>query len=127
MPRQVIRPRVPVRRRSPAEHLRRRRTVLVPLTCAVDGRSHCVTEHAFAAGRRHGYYRVLCGRTVVAAAMVCPDGPPCPSCAQHARELGKPVDRAARHRRPGPLRRLVAPLRRRVLGRCRELVRGVAA
>src|SRR5918997_1169806 len=55
----------------------------VPLTCAVDGRSHYVTAHAFGLGQRYGCYRALCGHTVTAVAMVCPDGEPCPSCHDH--------------------------------------------
>lgn len=36
---------------------------LIQGTCAVDGRSHRVTEHAFDVGRRDGYHRALCGHT----------------------------------------------------------------
>jgi hypothetical protein len=47
-----------------------------PLTCAIDGRSHHITDHAFAAGQGHGYYRALCGHTMAAAAaMASPDRP----------------------------------------------------
>lgn len=89
----------------------------IPLTCAVDGRSHRVTDQAFGAGLGHGYYQALCGYTVVAAAMVSPDGPPCPTCAQRASgpNAGRPAGRVARRRVPGTLRRLVASLRRRNL------------
>lgn len=87
------------------------RSRATPLTCAIDGRSHRVTDHAFAAGQGHGYYRALCnhtvgGHTVAAAAMVSPDGPPCPSCSERACELdvGRAAGRVAWYRRPGSLR-----------------------
>lgn len=118
---QVNRPRVPGGGPSPIDHPRRL-PVLIPLTCTVDGCSHRVTEHAFGAGQRYGYYQALCGHTVAAAAMISPDGPPCPSCfgLDVARRAGwvtaRPAGRATRHRRSGTLRRLAAPLRRRVRG-----------
>ncbi len=86
------------------------RSHVVRLTCAVDGRSHRVTDHAFDVGRRDGYCRALCGHTVVAAALVSPDGAPCRSCSQRADwlEAGRAAGRIARHRRPGMLRRLAA-------------------
>lgn len=102
---------VPWSRRAPMrEQLIRSR--LVRLTCAVDRRSHRISDHEFGAGKAHGYFPALCGHTVVATALVSPDGPPCLSCAQHARELdaGHVAGLVARHRSLGTFRRLLNPV-----------------
>ncbi len=109
------------------------RPVTILLSCTVGGRSHHVTDQEFAAGRRHGYYRALCGHTVAIAAMISPDGPPCKQCPQYPSDLdvsrqpdrARLADRAARHRRPGALRRLV--VRQRVSGTANGLVRRISA
>jgi len=83
------------------------------LTCAEDGRCHQVTDGLMTAGlrARTGRYRAVCGHTVTATAMLAPDGPPCPNCAVATASPnpgGRPR-RSGRHRRPGLLRRLLAP------------------
>ncbi|MDQ3885726.1 MAG: hypothetical protein M3308_01595 [Actinomycetota bacterium] len=57
-----------------------------PVTSVADGRSHRVTDDAYAAGwaARNGRYVALCGHRVVAAALVCPPGPDCYGCAAAA-------------------------------------------
>jgi hypothetical protein len=54
-----------------------------PLTCAVDGLAHAVSDEAAAAGiaSRTGTYSALCGHMVHAAALICATGRPCPRCA----------------------------------------------
>lgn len=59
-----------------------------PLTCAVDGLSHVVTDDAAAVGiaSRTGTYTALCGHQVHAAALICATGSPCPRCALEVEE-----------------------------------------
>jgi len=116
---QVIRSRMhPTYRNLVARHSPRRpptatatSAAVVSVTCAVDGRSHYITAHAFGVGQRYGRYRALCGHTVTAVAMVCPDGEPCLSCHDHV--LATCRTTRTRHRAPGALHRLVAGLRDR--------------
>ncbi|MBA3575575.1 MAG: hypothetical protein H0W37_11585 [Pseudonocardiales bacterium] len=48
-----------------------------PVTSATDGRTHRIADDAYLAGlvAGSGRYTALCGRRVVAAALVCPPGP----------------------------------------------------
>ncbi len=54
----------------------------VELTCARDGRTHRVDEHAYATGlgSRRGTFRAVCGVIVLAGALVTPPGRRCPTC-----------------------------------------------
>lgn len=52
----------------------------VSVTCVLDSRAHEVTDVELATGGG-GTYRALCGHVIQAAAMVAPDGAPCPECA----------------------------------------------
>ena len=55
----------------------------VSVTCLADGRAHDVPDVQLAAPElaHRGRYRALCGHLVTAAAMIEPDGAPCPFCA----------------------------------------------
>lgn len=55
------------------------RTVAVPVTSACDCFEHLVREEAMTPGSA-GCYVTVCGRSVRAAALVCPPGPRCPAC-----------------------------------------------
>lgn len=65
--------------RSESRRLRPWRTVAVPVTSARDSVEHLVHEEAMAPGNA-GRCVALCGHAVLAAALVCPPGPRCPSC-----------------------------------------------
>ncbi len=43
---------------------------LVHIRCDTDGYTHAVTEDEFAAGRRDGRFRAVCGHVVLAAPMI---------------------------------------------------------
>ena len=66
------------------------------VTSATDGRTHRIAEDAYTAGlvAGSGRYTALCGRLVMAAALVCPPGPDCQGCtaavgAAHRAEHGR--------------------------------------
>lgn len=50
-----------------------------PVTCARDGREHIVSEHTMTR-ENAGRYVAWCGHRVLAAALACPPGRPCPDC-----------------------------------------------
>jgi hypothetical protein len=74
----------------------------VELTAAGDGLSHCVTESAYREGLTagSGRYRTLCGRIVLATAMMTAPGPACRTCRDTVRSTPGDVDRPPRRRRP---------------------------
>ena len=55
----------------------------VTITCARDGRAHHVPDVQIAGPQADGAgrYVAVCGHVVTAAAMVEPEGAPCPRCA----------------------------------------------
>ncbi len=72
-----------------------------PVTSAADGRCHRGADDAYTAGpaARSGRYTELCGHRVLAAALVCPPGPDCRSCAAAAAvAVTPPPIRRGRHR-----------------------------
>ena len=71
----------------------------IPVTSLADGRCHRVADDAYTAGpaARRGQYTALCGHAVVAAALICPPGPDCRSCAALA--VIRRRTRRGRHRR----------------------------
>jgi len=62
--------------------IRRRITRPTAMTSTLDGRTHLLGEQATTAGlvAGHGEYAAICGRRVVAAALVTPPGPTCLDC-----------------------------------------------
>jgi hypothetical protein len=68
----------------------------VELTAAGDGLRHRVNEYAYEEGLTTGagHYKTLCGRTVMAAAMITVPGPACRACRQRDDEEQclRPVD-----------------------------------
>lgn len=50
------------------------------VTCCDDRRSHEVDDAVFASSLGSGRLAALCGRTILAAPMAAPPGPPCPLC-----------------------------------------------
>lgn len=87
------------------------RIFAVPVTSTRDGFEHLVADTEMAPGSA-GRYVALCGRSVWAAALVCPPGPRCPACiaVRNAAPAG-----GRRHRRTDRRRvwtRLTARLRR---------------
>ncbi len=91
------------------DQIRHRITRPTAMTSTTDGRAHLLDEQATTAGLAagHGEYIALCGRLVVAAALVSPPGPTCLDC-----ETALHRTTTTSHRRRGPLARL---LRRRFL------------
>ncbi len=55
----------------------------VTVTCAVDGRSHAISDVQLArpAADTGGRYQAVCGHLVTPASLVEPDGKPCRLCA----------------------------------------------
>jgi hypothetical protein len=51
-----------------------------PITCALDGHAHHVTDDSLTAGQHTGQYQALCGYLVFAAALAAPIGRPCARC-----------------------------------------------
>jgi hypothetical protein len=92
---------------------------VAPLTCAVDGLAHVVSDEAAAAGiaDRSGTYTALCGHRVHAAALICASGKPCPQCAQQVEASLASVPRQATVRRGWQVRL------RRLLGRASTSMR----
>ncbi len=92
------------------DQIRHRITRPMAVTSTVDGRVHLLSEQATTAGlvAGHGEYAALCGRLVVAAALVTPPGPTCLDCetALHRATTASTTS----HRRRGLVARL---LRRR--------------
>lgn len=77
-----------------------------PVTCARDGGEHLVSEHTMTTVNA-GRYVAWCGRQILAAALVCPPGRPCPdclaigrvaACARRTDRVGVWVQQAARLR-----------------------------
>jgi hypothetical protein len=66
----------------------------VSVTCSRDGRSHQISDVILADELMRGSsgMTALCGRTIVAAALSDPPGPPCPLCTA-ALELDRPRSR----------------------------------
>ena len=62
----------------PSEPLSRRS---LSVTCSNDRRSHQVDDAVLASGLGSGNLAALCGRSILAAPMAAPMGPPCPLCA----------------------------------------------
>lgn len=85
--------------------------VVLPVTCARDGREHLVAEDAMVPGNA-GRYTTVCGHRMLAAVLACPPGPPCPDCVTiYSAEV-----RGRRANRPGVCARLatrLTPTRRR--------------
>lgn len=77
--------------------------VVLPVTCARDGREHLVAEDEMAPGSA-GRYMTLCGHRMLAAVLACPPGPPCPQCIK----VHTPAARNRRANRPGVWARLTA-------------------
>jgi hypothetical protein len=63
---------------SPSGSLSRRS---LSVTCSNDRRSHQVDDAVLASGLGSGHLSALCGRSILAAPMAAPIGPPCPLCA----------------------------------------------
>ncbi len=61
----------------------RREVPTVTITCIRDGRAHHVPDAQIAGPQADGAgrYVAVCGHVVTAAAMVEPEGAPCPLCA----------------------------------------------
>ena len=61
----------------------RRAVSTVTITCARDGRAHDVPDAQIAGPQADGAgrYVAVCGHVVTPAAMVEPEGAPCPLCA----------------------------------------------
>lgn len=59
------------------------RIFAVPVTSTRDGFEHLVADTEMAPGSA-GRYVALCGRSVWAAALVCPPGPRCPPASRSA-------------------------------------------
>lgn len=88
------------------------------VTCQDDELDHLVYDddmgRAICSAEAEGF-RALCGRVIVPAPMVCPPFPMCPGCVaqrDRARRRQRPArrahgSRAARHRSPGFVRRLL--------------------
>jgi hypothetical protein len=51
------------------------------VTCSNDRRSHLVDDAVLAFGLGSGHLAALCGRSILAAPMAAPPGPPCSLCA----------------------------------------------
>ena len=64
------------------DQIRHRITRPMAMTSTADGRDHLLSQQATTAGlvAGHGKYTALCGRLVVAAALVTPPGPTCLDC-----------------------------------------------
>lgn len=86
------------------------RTVAVPVTSACDCFEHLVREEGMTPGSA-GCYVAVCGRSVRAAALVCPPGPRCPACTS-VRSADAGGDRRRRRCLPG-LWVWLKPVRRR--------------
>lgn len=78
----------------------------VELTCALDGLSHRVDDADYGVGMsgRHGRYRAICGRSVLASSLCALPGPPCSTCHDvivrtARRRVGRPPGRTSRRRR----------------------------
>jgi hypothetical protein len=71
------------------------------LTCTVDGRDHLISEQATTAGlvAGHGKYVAVCGRVVVAAPLVAPQGPTCMDCETALHRITTCNTNSYRHRR----------------------------
>lgn len=85
--------------------------VVLPVTCARDGREHLVTEDEMVPGNA-GRYMTLCGQRILAAVLACPPGPRCPHCIR----VHTAAARNRRANRPGAWARLttrLTPTRRR--------------
>lgn len=89
--------------------------VVFPVTSVRDGLEHLVTDEAMTIGNPDRYL-ALCGHRVLAAALVCPPGPPCPTCVA-VRSADAAGDR--RHRRTA-WSRVWARLADRLRGRSRQ-------
>lgn len=77
--------------------------VVLPVTCARDGREHLVAEDEMVPGKA-GRYTTVCGHRMLAAVLACPPGPPCPRCVTiYSAEV-----RSRRTNRPGVWARLAA-------------------
>ena len=76
-------------------------TSYVELTAVDDGLSHCVSETAYREGLTTGAgnYTTVCGRTVLATAMITAPGPACRKCRDVVRSAPGDVDQAVRRRR----------------------------
>jgi len=73
------------------------RVLLFRVTSVRDGREHLVRDEGMTPGRA-GRFPALCGRTVWAAMLTCPAGPPCPAC--FARRIPATAKQRQRHRKP---------------------------
>ena len=73
----------------------------VELTAVGDGLSHCVSDTAYREGLTtgSGRYTTVCGKTVLATAMITAPGPACRTCRDVVRSAPGDVDRAMRRRR----------------------------
>ncbi|MDQ4031021.1 MAG: hypothetical protein M3332_01615 [Actinomycetota bacterium] len=92
------------------DQIQRRITRPTPVTSAVDGRAHLLSQQAATEGlvAGHGEYTALCGRRVLAAALATPPGPTCLDCETALHRATTTTGTS--HRRRGPLAQL---LRRR--------------
>ncbi|HEY6423538.1 MAG TPA: hypothetical protein VIY28_09895 [Pseudonocardiaceae bacterium] len=88
-----------------------RKAGTIQITCGLDNQAHDITDNNLIAGQRAGVYQALCGHLVSAAALATPLGRPCADCTAIwvARQQTSTahVARRSRHRRPGPLRRIL--------------------
>lgn len=86
------------------------RTVVVRVTSAGDGFEHLVADAAMTLGSA-GCFVALCGRAVLAAALICPPGPRCPACIAVRNAVPAGRQRHRRTDRRGTWARLSALLR----------------
>ncbi|HKR49589.1 MAG TPA: hypothetical protein VJT72_08405 [Pseudonocardiaceae bacterium] len=86
------------------------RTITVLVTSVRDGFEHLVDDAAMTA-ENAGRYVALCGHAVQAAALVCPPGPPCQTCAAVRNAVAAGGRRHRRTDQHGMWARLTARLR----------------
>jgi hypothetical protein len=75
------------------------------VTCSNDRRNHQVDDAVYASGLGSGRLAALCGRSIMAAPMAAPPGPPCPLCSA-VLELDMPRQRRFRAYAARPAARL---------------------
>ncbi|MDQ4033810.1 MAG: hypothetical protein M3332_16840 [Actinomycetota bacterium] len=86
------------------DQIQRRLLRPTAMTSFLDGRAHLLNEQATTAGLAagHGEYIALCGRRVVAAALMAPPGPTCLNC-ETALHRATTTTGTTSHRRRAPL------------------------
>lgn len=91
------------------DHIRHRITRPTTMTSSLDGRDHLLSQQATTAGLAagHGEYTALCGRRVLAAALVTPPGPTCLDCETALHRAATTSSSRMSHRRQGWVARLL--------------------